>query len=558
MASIENLRQVWADVLGIETDKFADNDNFMTLGGNSIKAIQFLGEIASFIETIDLATFLNNATFKSVWDTISAYQQSTDGGTAKKNTRIESIETMESVVADSMVGISSSQLASALERVGVAEDDVTQVAPVSSIQEFFLHHQQNGGTGCINYIYEVEGPNLTQGLKQFTNLLEMKNPIFRTTIIGIGENKFALALLKETASHWSYPSSLQSLLESTAAQKLQLGAPAARYALVLGDAAHQGRNFFAISLYHTHCDAFTRFLIDKEISQILQSPFKYAGAQNIERPWFGAFVKHQHLIAPQEEVMKFWENYLRGANVANIHPLDKAVVSGSVENVLKDMLPVPFSHPQPNGDAPRNPTQVILAAWAMALAKLSGHRDVTFGLCRHGRSSNTFADVWRVMGPLVNAVPFRISVQSKQEPITELLQRVQDDITTTTKWEQGFAPGVVPSADGRPWVQSFVNLRSELNKSKDVCDTDASDSDVTKIVPRPELDHFNTDYHWAVILMVKRQRNQYEVSMLYNSSLIDHKRANTLFADFKSLMTTLEAGVGTNVGSLLDQPQMAF
>jgi hypothetical protein len=76
----------------------------------------------------------SDATFKSVWDTISAYQQSTDGGTAKKNTRIESIETMESVVADSMVGISSSQLASALERVGVAEDDVTQVAPVSSIQ----------------------------------------------------------------------------------------------------------------------------------------------------------------------------------------------------------------------------------------------------------------------------------------------------------------------------------------------------------------------------------------------------------------------------------------
>lgn len=30
MTSIDNLRQVWADVLGIETDKFADNDNFMT------------------------------------------------------------------------------------------------------------------------------------------------------------------------------------------------------------------------------------------------------------------------------------------------------------------------------------------------------------------------------------------------------------------------------------------------------------------------------------------------------------------------------------------------
>lgn len=76
----------------------------------------------------------SDATFKNVWDTISAYQQSTNGGTTKKNTRIESVATMESIAADGMVGISSGQLASALERVGVAEDVVTQVAPVSSIQ----------------------------------------------------------------------------------------------------------------------------------------------------------------------------------------------------------------------------------------------------------------------------------------------------------------------------------------------------------------------------------------------------------------------------------------
>jgi hypothetical protein len=30
MASIEIVRQIWADVLGIETGKFVDSDNFMT------------------------------------------------------------------------------------------------------------------------------------------------------------------------------------------------------------------------------------------------------------------------------------------------------------------------------------------------------------------------------------------------------------------------------------------------------------------------------------------------------------------------------------------------
>ncbi|EHK21680.1 uncharacterized protein TRIVIDRAFT_222800 [Trichoderma virens Gv29-8] len=547
MASIDILRQIWADVLGIDISDFSDDDNFMALGGNSIKAIQFLGEIATFVENIDLAAFLNDATIKSVWETIKTYQKNTNLNNSNSITAAT-----ERGPGHIISGISFNAVASNLRKAGISEDEITDIAPVSSIQEFFLHHQRNGGTGCMNYFYEVEGPNLKQGLKHFTQLLEAKNPIFRTTVAEVSEEKFALALLSKTASPWSYPPDIQSHLKTTAAQQFQLGAPAARYALVLGDAAHEGRNFFIISVYHTHTDAFTRFLIDKEMSLITQSPSDYARAENTERPWFGSFVKHVHLTTPQEEVVKFWDNYLRGADVANIHPLDKAVVSGTVEPIITDMLPVPFLNSEVNGDAPRNPTQVILAAWAMALAKLSGHRDVTFGLCRHGRSSNTFADVWRVMGPLVNAVPFRISVQRKEEPVEELLHRVESDIATTTEWEQGFAPGVVPSPDGRPWVQSFVNMSSELHNVNTTGTTNESDSAITKMIPRPDLVDFNTDYHWAIILMIKRLRDQYQVSMLCNLSLLSRDKAGGLFNDFKAFMSALSAGDEKIVGDFLE------
>ncbi|KAL7940802.1 hypothetical protein V8C42DRAFT_336605 [Trichoderma barbatum] len=547
MASIEKLRQIWADVLGIEVNKFGNDDNFMALGGNSIKAIQFLGEIAAFVENIDLAAFLSDATITSVWETISGYQQNTN-----VHSQNASSMTIENGSGDVVAGISCSAVTSALGRAGIAKEDIIDVAPVSSIQEFFLHHQRNGGTGCMNYFYEVEGADLKEGLKHFTQLLEAKNPIFRTTVAQVGEEKFALALLSKTTSTWSYPSDIRSHLENTAAQHFQLGAPAARYALVLGDAAHEGRNFFVISVYHTHTDAFTRFLMDKEMSVITQSPSDYVRAENTERPWFGSFVKHVHLTTPQEEVVKFWDNYLRGADVTNIHPLDQAVVSGTVEPVITDMLPVPFFNSETNGDAPKNPTQVILAAWAMALAKLSGHRDVTFGLCRHGRSSNTFADVWRVMGPLVNAVPFRISVQRKEELVGELLHRVESDIASTTKWEQGFAPGVVPSPDGRPWVQSFVNMSSELHSVKTTGTSSDSNAAVTKMIPRPDLVDFNTDYHWAIILMIKRLHDQYQVSMLCNLSLISQESSKRLFSNFKTFMSVLSAEDEKSVGSLLE------
>jgi hypothetical protein len=76
----------------------------------------------------------SDATFKSVWDTINEYQQSAYSETAKENALNETIETIESVAADSMIGISSVELTSALKRVGVAKENVTQAAPVSSIQ----------------------------------------------------------------------------------------------------------------------------------------------------------------------------------------------------------------------------------------------------------------------------------------------------------------------------------------------------------------------------------------------------------------------------------------
>lgn len=411
--------------------------------------------------------------------------------------------------------------------------------------------------GPINYVYEVEGPDLKEGLRHLTQLLEAKNPIFRTIIVDVGgrTQQFAQVLLAKCAPSWSYPSDLQSYIEGTMTRKLQLGAPAVQYALVVGDAALEGRSFFAICMHHTHCDAFSRFLIGKEMVQILRSPSEYARSDNPQRPWFGDFVRHVHQMALDENVSRCWENYMSGADVANIYPPGEALVNGELDGVVMDTLPVPSTHPSPgaNGDVPRHPTQVVLAAWAMALAKLSGLQDIVFGLCRHGRSSSSFSDVRRVVGPLVNAVPFRMSVQRGEEPVTALLHRVQDEITTTGKWEQGFAPGVFPSADGRQWVQSLVNLKSALHGATGVCaaDGDGSMSAITKMLPRADLDMYEFKGPWAVMLLIRQHRDVFQVSMYYQSPLVGQEMAETLFGYFKRFMEALSTADRKSVGDLL-------
>ena len=417
--------------------------------------------------------------------------------------------------------------------------------------EFFLQLRLRGDKGLVNYIYEVEGPNLKQGLRHLVRLLEAKNPIFRTVIIDVSAQKYVQVLLAKTTPSWSYPPNIQSYLESAKDQEFQSGVPTVQYALVIGDAAHDMRNFFAISMYHTHCDAFSRFLIGKEILQILQSPSDYARAENIQRPWLGDFIRHNNDTAPEERFRQFWDNHLRGADVANIYPVEQAVISGALDTTITDTLPVPFNDSRANGDFSRSPTQVVLAAWAMALAKTSGVQDITFGLCRHGRSSHSFSDVWRVMGPLINGLPFRISVQRGEESIKALLQRIQDEITTTRKWEHGFAPCMYPSADGRPWVQSLVNLKPELQGIEYTSGISEDESTITKLLPRPDFDKFVAKNHWAVLLAIKPQGDVYQVIMRYQSPLVEHERARALFNDFKSFMEILASTNNKMVQDLL-------
>ncbi|POR35990.1 Uncharacterized protein TPAR_03806 [Tolypocladium paradoxum] len=592
MASIETLRQTWAEVLGIETSEFGDDDNFMDLGGDS-----FLGEVASYAADVDLGAFMNTnhdtcvetaGTIKSFWEVISKRPRNvngiTDGHEDAGNGAALVTPENSKASSDITPGLGAGELAPALERAGIAKDNVLRTAPVSSVQgnapqsahtenaprdemacadqgpvppEFFLRHSLSGDMGPINYVYEVEGPELKEGLRHLTQLLEAKNPIFRTTIVDVGGDtqKFAQVLLAKCTPSWSYPPDLQSYIEGTMTWKFQLGAPAVQYALVVGDAALEGRSFFAICLHHTHCDAFSRFLLGKEMLQILRSPSNYARADNPQRPWFGDFVRHLHKMALDVDVSGSWDNYMRGADVANIHLPDQALVNGELDGVVTDTLPVPSTHPcrGHNGDVPRNPTHVVLAAWAMALAKPSGLRDVVFGLCRHGRSSSSLPDVRRVMGPLVNAVPFRMSVERREEPVTGLLQRVQDEIATTGKWEQGFAPGIFPSADGRPWVQSLINLKSALHGATGTCAADdGSTPAITKMLPRADLDMYEFKGPWAVMLLIRQHRDIFEVSMHYQSPLVGRERAEALFGDFKRFMEALTNADRKSVGDMLE------
>lgn len=400
-----------------------------------------------------------------------------------------------------------------------------------------------------NSVYEVEGENIESGLAQVTELLEAKIPIFRSTIVEVGTNKaYVQLLLKKGNPLWIRTSDLDAYFQTTFTEKMKLGGSPVQYAVVQNDKTHEGKTFFVISIQHSFFDVFSRSIMERDILDILKSPAEYA--KQSERPWYGDFALNMRALPDYDaRLRKYWSEYLDGAQYANIHPQSLASPSGFQDGVVYwEQLDVSAS-------ASAQQIPLTLAAWTLALARQSGLRDIVFGLARHGRSY-PIKDIRRTIGPFLSLTPIRLRLGGKGaaahlETVGELVQRMQDEILSTARWEQGDIPGVYPDGKGNPWVQTWVNVKSELyTMGKGFEDKDGSEK-ITKLVPRSDLHPLWMKSHWATCLLIYLKRDGVEACMGYRTSLIGHEKAKGLFADFKELVKVLAGGEGNAVDGLL-------
>lgn len=399
-----------------------------------------------------------------------------------------------------------------------------------------------------NSVYEVEGKDIDPGLAQITQLLEAKIPIFRSTVVEVGNNEYRQLLLKKGSPIWIRTSDLDAYFRTTFTEKMKLGGSPVQYAVVQNDKTHEGKTFFVISIQHSFFDVFSRSIMEKDILQILRSPSQYA--LEAERPWYGDFANHMRARSDYDAGLKqYWSSYLKGAKYANIHPLELASPSDFQDGIIQwAKLEVPAS-------ASAQQTPLTLAAWTLALARQSGLRDIIFGLARHGRSY-PFQNIRRTIGPFLSLTPIRLRLGEQQatagrETVAQLVQRMQDEILSTARWEQGAIPGVYPDDKGNPWVQTWVNVKSELYTMGNGYVDEMGAGKISKFAPRSDLHPLWMKSHWAVCLLIYFKHDGVEACAGYRTSLIGHEKAKNLFGDFQELVKRLAGGQGSAVDSLL-------
>ncbi|KAF5844158.1 hypothetical protein GGP41_008915 [Bipolaris sorokiniana] len=70
MTSIEEIRRIRGDVLGIDSYKIGLDENSIDCMGFTVKDLQLLGEIASHNVGVNLETFINTGTIQNLWNAL--------------------------------------------------------------------------------------------------------------------------------------------------------------------------------------------------------------------------------------------------------------------------------------------------------------------------------------------------------------------------------------------------------------------------------------------------------------------------------------------------------
>lgn len=111
-----------------------------------------------------------------------------------------------------------------------------------------------------------------------------------------------------------------------------------------------------------------------------------------------------------------------------------------------------------------------------------------------------------------------------------------------------------PDSKGSSWVQSLVNLKSELFVMPNGYQNKAGSGGIARFMTRRDLQPpgaYDMRGHWTVILLIVQKQDAVDACMGYRSSPIRHDKAESLFSDFKQLVRELASGEGNIVDKLL-------
>ena len=390
------LIEILAELLGIA--RIGIDDDFRSLGGDSVQAIQLVSRARARGIVISTADVLGLRTISAIAAAACAPEAAQACGP----------------------GPTSLHLVDQADQHELTRryPNLAEIWPVAPMQAGMLFESmlddRSDGSYRLQTLIELTGGVDPERLRVACDQLVARHASLRTAFVCDVADDPVQVVLNDLQAPWRHvevsdrgAGALDRLMAEERDQLSDLETPPLlRFALLSQGA---GRAVLVVTAHHLLYDGWSEQVLANELAEL------YAGTELKSAASFGSYLRW---LAAQDRSgsIRAWQDRLAGLSgptllAPQLDPSQPKVMRQRIIPLDRHELAT-----QPRLMASR--AALAQAAWAIVLSELTGQTDVVFGVTVSGRPGD-LAGVERMVGLLINTIPLRISIDPEQ-PVTTL------------------------------------------------------------------------------------------------------------------------------------------
>lgn len=389
----KTLHAVLSDIIRKPAPELSIEDNFFTLGLDSISAMNFVTCAKEQGLELTVADIFENPTIACLSPKACTY----------KNLRISKIPPFSLIRNDQVEEI----LGCAASHCLVDKSDIEDIYPCSGLQEGLLVSTiKDQSTYIARYEYLVPRNIDLKRFRKAWGVVVLSNAILRTRIFQSAKYGTLQAVLK-TPLEWSVYSSLEEQRSSSPRFLVSDGARLTRMELVISQNV-KFPSYFIWTVHHSLFDGWSQSLVWAQVQSAYQG-------RRLQTQLYNGFIKY---ITSVESPGEFWRAEFENLDADIFPPMEKQnymINSASFFDIsicnttsLKKHYTI---------------SSVLQLAWAIVVAHYTDSNDVVFGVTMNGRTS-AMEGIAELTGPTIATVPLRVQLKRK-DLLEHALSRLQ-------------------------------------------------------------------------------------------------------------------------------------
>ncbi|KAL5612616.1 hypothetical protein BROUX41_004289 [Berkeleyomyces rouxiae] len=391
----KKLQNLWRTLLG-QNVNVGLYDNFMSLGGDSLKAMKLAGLARENGVQLNIATIFQYPILQKM----ASHAELISSDNLKKT------EVSPFSLLGPNVDVAAAQL-QASELCDIAMDEIADIYPCSPLQEGLMALTAKVEEAFVaQRVVELESDQIATRIVKAFNKATMGCDILRTRIIQLPGEGLVQVVLNKGVEWTTCTNDLHEYLALDRNDHMGLGKPLVRYAMINDN----GRKHFVLSMHHALYDGWCMPLVVDRINRA------YDDLDTTQPASFKDFIAYLQ-TTDRSSSEKFWKNQLKDATGPQFPVLPYPSYQVQSDSLLEQYVTL----------GSRLPTittaTVVRGAWALVASRYSGSLDVVLGETLTGRNA-PINGVESIEGPMITTVPVRIQVQP-QSTVMNYLSDIQ-------------------------------------------------------------------------------------------------------------------------------------